>query len=108
MSPVAAPLYGIDMPQDAPAQKYLYSLINRASADFISSYFVLKNKTTINQLFLISIFYLLILRISNLLRFYTMGSTALPYIQTKPKIIFFTDFDGTITMDDSELPVGLD
>ncbi|KAJ5898997.1 hypothetical protein N7495_003741 [Penicillium taxi] len=31
-----------------------------------------------------------------------MGSTAvLPYMQTKPKIIFFTDFDGTITVDDS-------
>jgi hypothetical protein len=30
-----------------------------------------------------------------------MGSTALPYIQTNPKIIFFTDFDGTITMEDS-------
>ena len=31
-----------------------------------------------------------------------MGSTALPYMETKPKIIFFTDFDGTITVDDSE------
>lgn len=32
-----------------------------------------------------------------------MGSVALPYMQTKPKVIFFTDFDGTITVDDSEL-----
>lgn len=34
-----------------------------------------------------------------------MGSTDssnLPYIQTSPKIIFFTDFDGTITLKDSE------
>ncbi|KAL1984088.1 hypothetical protein VTN96DRAFT_9588 [Rasamsonia emersonii] len=30
-----------------------------------------------------------------------MGSTELPYIRTKPKIIFFTDFDGTITLKDS-------
>lgn len=30
-----------------------------------------------------------------------MGSTALPYMETKPKLIFFTDFDGTITVDDS-------
>lgn len=30
-----------------------------------------------------------------------MGSVALPYMQTKPKVIFFTDFDGTITVDDS-------
>ncbi|KAJ5281178.1 hypothetical protein N7478_006550 [Penicillium angulare] len=30
-----------------------------------------------------------------------MGSVALPYIETKPKVIFFTDFDGTITVDDS-------
>ncbi|CRL21193.1 Pyridoxal phosphate phosphatase-related [Penicillium camemberti] len=29
-----------------------------------------------------------------------MGSNALPYIETKPKLIFFTDFDGTITVDD--------
>ncbi|KAJ5349845.1 hypothetical protein N7541_007572 [Penicillium brevicompactum] len=28
-----------------------------------------------------------------------MGSHALPYIETKPKLIFFTDFDGTITID---------
>ena len=33
-----------------------------------------------------------------------MGSVALPYMETKPKAIFFTDFDGTITVDDSELP----
>ncbi|KAJ5172084.1 hypothetical protein N7492_004677 [Penicillium capsulatum] len=26
----------------------------------------------------------------------------LPYIKTQPKLIFFTDFDGTITVDDSE------
>lgn len=32
-----------------------------------------------------------------------MGSTVLPYMETKPKMIFFTDFDGTITVDDSEL-----
>lgn len=31
-----------------------------------------------------------------------MGSVALPYMATKPKLIFFTDFDGTITVDDSE------
>ena len=31
-----------------------------------------------------------------------MGSTTLPYMETKPKLIFFTDFDGTITVDDSE------
>lgn len=31
-----------------------------------------------------------------------MGSVALPYMETKPKAIFFTDFDGTITVDDSE------
>jgi hypothetical protein len=31
-----------------------------------------------------------------------MGSTALPYMATQPKLIFFTDFDGTITVDDSE------
>lgn len=30
-----------------------------------------------------------------------MGSVALPYMQTKPQLIFFTDFDGTITVDDS-------
>lgn len=30
-----------------------------------------------------------------------MGSTVLPYMETKPKLIFFTDFDGTITVDDS-------
>ncbi|CDM37902.1 unnamed protein product [Penicillium roqueforti FM164] len=29
-----------------------------------------------------------------------MGSNALPYMETKPKLIFFTDFDGTITVDD--------
>ncbi|KAL4989135.1 hypothetical protein BDW68DRAFT_176256 [Aspergillus falconensis] len=29
-----------------------------------------------------------------------MGST-LPYLKTNPKIIFFSDFDGTITLDDS-------
>lgn len=31
-----------------------------------------------------------------------MGSTALPYMQTAPKLIFFTDFDGTITVEDSQ------
>lgn len=31
-----------------------------------------------------------------------MGSTVLPYMETKPKVIFFTDFDGTITVEDSE------
>ncbi|KAJ5769909.1 uncharacterized protein N7511_001960 [Penicillium nucicola] len=30
-----------------------------------------------------------------------MGSHSLPYMETKPKLIFFTDFDGTITVDDS-------
>lgn len=30
-----------------------------------------------------------------------MGATELPYLKTKPKIIFFTDFDGTITLKDS-------
>ncbi|OQE24560.1 hypothetical protein PENSTE_c007G06018 [Penicillium steckii] len=30
-----------------------------------------------------------------------MGSTTLPYMATQPKVIFFTDFDGTITVDDS-------
>ena len=30
-----------------------------------------------------------------------MGSNTLPYLATKPKLIFFTDFDGTITVDDS-------
>lgn len=30
-----------------------------------------------------------------------MAST-LPYMKTQPKLIFFTDFDGTITVDDSE------
>lgn len=30
-----------------------------------------------------------------------MGSSELPYLKTKPKIIFFTDFDGTITLKDS-------
>ncbi|KAJ5949518.1 hypothetical protein N7454_001102 [Penicillium verhagenii] len=30
-----------------------------------------------------------------------MGSVTLPYMETKPKAIFFTDFDGTITVDDS-------
>ena len=30
-----------------------------------------------------------------------MGST-LPYMKNQPKLIFFTDFDGTITVDDSE------
>lgn len=33
--------------------------------------------------------------------FSIMGST-LPYMQNQPKLIFFTDFDGTITVDDSE------
>ncbi|OGE55508.1 hypothetical protein PENARI_c004G10660 [Penicillium arizonense] len=30
-----------------------------------------------------------------------MGSHSLPYMETNPKLIFFTDFDGTITVDDS-------
>ncbi|KAL1973239.1 hypothetical protein VTN31DRAFT_5874 [Thermomyces dupontii] len=30
-----------------------------------------------------------------------MGSVDLPYIKSNPKIIFFTDFDGTITLKDS-------
>ena len=30
-----------------------------------------------------------------------MGSTTLPALQTNPKFIFFTDFDGTITVQDS-------
>jgi 2-hydroxy-3-keto-5-methylthiopentenyl-1-phosphate phosphatase len=30
-----------------------------------------------------------------------MGSHSLPYMKTNPKLIFFTDFDGTITVDDS-------
>lgn len=30
-----------------------------------------------------------------------MGSTTLPALQTNPKFIFFTDFDGTITWQDS-------
>ncbi|KKK19088.1 putative Phosphoserine phosphatase [Aspergillus rambellii] len=30
-----------------------------------------------------------------------MGSTSLPYLKTNPQIIFFTDFDGTITLEDS-------
>ncbi|KAJ5217211.1 hypothetical protein N7468_010219 [Penicillium chermesinum] len=30
-----------------------------------------------------------------------MGSTSLPYMATQPKLIFFTDFDGTITVEDS-------
>jgi hypothetical protein len=31
-----------------------------------------------------------------------MGFTELPYMKTNPKIIFFTDFDGTITLADSK------
>lgn len=34
--------------------------------------------------------------------YFKMGSTVLPYMETKPKVIFFTDFDGTITVDDSK------
>lgn len=30
-----------------------------------------------------------------------MASSTLPYMKTNPKIIFFTDFDGTITLEDS-------
>lgn len=30
-----------------------------------------------------------------------MGSAALPYLKNNPKVIFFTDFDGTITLTDS-------
>lgn len=33
-----------------------------------------------------------------------MGSTGLRYLKTNPQIIFFTDFDGTITLHDSECP----
>jgi 2-hydroxy-3-keto-5-methylthiopentenyl-1-phosphate phosphatase len=33
-----------------------------------------------------------------------MGST-LPYLKTNPKVIFFTDFDGTITLEDSKFIV---
>lgn len=32
----------------------------------------------------------------------SIDSSNLPYIQSNPKIIFFTDFDGTITLKDSE------
>lgn len=32
-----------------------------------------------------------------------MGSVSLPYLKDNPKVIFFTDFDGTITLKDSEL-----
>lgn len=39
---------------------------------------------------------------SLLLRFAIMGSVGLPYLQDNPKIIFFTDFDGTITLLDSK------
>lgn len=31
-----------------------------------------------------------------------MDSTSLPAMKTNPKLIFFTDFDGTITLKDSE------
>lgn len=32
-----------------------------------------------------------------------MGSIAdLPYLKTNPKVIFFSDFDGTITLEDSK------
>ena len=31
-----------------------------------------------------------------------MGSIVLPYMETQPKLIFFTDFDGTITVEDSQ------
>ncbi|KAI9376005.1 HAD-like domain-containing protein [Aspergillus egyptiacus] len=30
-----------------------------------------------------------------------MGTVELPYLRTNPKVIFFTDFDGTITLEDS-------
>lgn len=30
-----------------------------------------------------------------------MSASNLPYMKTNPKIIFFTDFDGTITLQDS-------
>ena len=36
-----------------------------------------------------------------------MGSVELPWIKTNPSIVFFTDFDGTITLEDSKLPVCL-
>lgn len=32
---------------------------------------------------------------------FTMTVTTLPYMKTNPKLIFFTDFDGTITLEDS-------
>lgn len=32
-----------------------------------------------------------------------MAASNLPYMKTNPKIIFFTDFDGTITLEDSKL-----
>jgi hypothetical protein len=34
----------------------------------------------------------------------SMDSTSLPAMKTNPKIIFFTDFDGTITLKDSKWP----
>lgn len=32
---------------------------------------------------------------------FIMTVTTLPYMKTNPKLIFFTDFDGTITLEDS-------
>lgn len=32
-----------------------------------------------------------------------MASTDLPFMKTNPSVIFFTDFDGTITLEDSKL-----
>lgn len=34
-----------------------------------------------------------------------MGSIELPWIKTNPSIVFFTDFDGTITLEDSKSPL---
>lgn len=32
----------------------------------------------------------------------TLDSQPLPYIANKPDVVFFTDFDGTITQEDSQ------
>ena len=31
-----------------------------------------------------------------------MAASNLPYLKTNPSVIFFTDFDGTITLEDSK------
>lgn len=36
------------------------------------------------------------------LQFFNMSSSDLQFMKTNPKFIFFTDFDGTITLQDSE------